>query len=184
MISEQEMLETQDTEITLGTSKLVAIFVGAVVICAVFFAFGFMMGRNSVKSSLTLTEPPEAEQPSAAVSKPTPTAVLRPTPVAAQQAPAPATEEAKPAESAPVTAIPTEGKPGTGYVVQIAAVSKQEDADALEGALKKKGYPVFVADGSGDKLFHVQVGPFGDIKDAEAMRTRLTGDGYNPILKR
>jgi len=35
-----------------------------------------------------------------------------------------------------------------------------------------------------DKLFHVQVGPYADIKDAEAMRTRLTGDGYSPILKK
>ena len=35
-----------------------------------------------------------------------------------------------------------------------------------------------------DKLFHVQVGPFGDIKDAEAMKSKLLGDGYNPILKR
>jgi hypothetical protein len=30
----------------------------------------------------------------------------------------------------------------------------------------------------------VQVGPFGDIKDAEAMRSRLINDGYNPILKK
>ena len=72
----------------------------------------------------------------------------------------------------------------SGYVVQIAAVSKQEDADALVGALKKKGYPVFIADSTSDKLLHVQIGPFADIKDAESMRTRLTADGYNPILKR
>ena len=63
-------------------------------------------------------------------------------------------------------------------------MSKQEDADALVGALKKKGYPVFIADATSDKFFHVQIGPFADIKDAEAMRTRLTADGYNPILKR
>ena len=35
----------------------------------------------------------------------------------------------------------------------------------------------------GDPLFHVQVGPFTDKKDAEAMRTRLAGDGYNAIVK-
>jgi DedD protein len=35
-----------------------------------------------------------------------------------------------------------------------------------------------------DKLFRVQVGPFSDIKDAEAMRTKLIGDGYSPILKK
>jgi len=64
-------------------------------------------------------------------------------------------------------------------------VSKQDDADALVDALKKKQYPAFVANTSGsDKLFRVQVGPFGDIKEAEAMRSRLINDGYNPILKK
>jgi len=67
----------------------------------------------------------------------------------------------------------------------VAAVSKQEDADALVDALKKKQYSAFVAaQSAADKLFHVQVGPFSDVKDAEATRTRLVGDGYSPILKR
>ena len=75
--------------------------------------------------------------------------------------------------------------PANGYFVQVAAVSKQDDADALVDALKKKQYPAFVASNSGnDKLFHVQVGPFGEIKDAEGMRSRLVNDGYNPILKK
>jgi cell division septation protein DedD len=62
-------------------------------------------------------------------------------------------------------------------------VSKQEDADALVEALKKKQYAAF-ATPVGDKLFRIQVGPFTDLKDAEAMRTKLMGDGYNPILKK
>ena len=75
--------------------------------------------------------------------------------------------------------------PTSAYLVQVAAVTKQEDADALVDALKKKQYPAFVAaTSSTDKLFRVQVGPFGDIKDAEAMRSRLINDGYNPILKK
>ena len=69
--------------------------------------------------------------------------------------------------------------------MQVAAVSKQEDADSLVDALKKKDYPAFVAaQSTTDKLFRVQVGPFSDIKDAEAMRTRLIGDGYSPIVKK
>jgi cell division protein FtsN len=35
-----------------------------------------------------------------------------------------------------------------------------------------------------DKLFHVRVGPYADIKDAEATRAKLVSDGYNPILKK
>ena len=80
----------------------------------------------------------------------------------------------------PMTPVPT-----VGYFVQVAAVSKPDDAEALVGALKKKQYPAFVAAGSStDKLFRVQVGPFSDIKDAEGMRSRLINDGYSPILKK
>ena len=68
-------------------------------------------------------------------------------------------------------------------MVQVAAVSKQEDAEILVSLMQKKQYPVFIANAPGDPLFHVQVGPFTDKKDAEAMRTRLAGDGYNAIVK-
>jgi DedD protein len=69
--------------------------------------------------------------------------------------------------------------------VQVAAVSRQEDAESLVEALKKKQYPAFTANNSSaDKFYHVQVGPYADLKDAEAMRARLVADGYNPILKR
>ncbi len=72
---------------------------------------------------------------------------------------------------------------GSSFMVQVAAVSKQEDAEILVTALRKKQYPVFIANAAGDPLFHVQVGPFSEKKDAEAMRTRLAGDGYNAIVK-
>jgi cell division septation protein DedD len=74
--------------------------------------------------------------------------------------------------------------PTGGYTVQVAAVSKQEDAEALVDALKKKQYPASASTSSADKFFHVQLGPFSDIKEAEAMRARLISDGYNPILKK
>ena len=64
-------------------------------------------------------------------------------------------------------------------------MTRQEDADALVEALKKKQYPAFSANNpSVDKFFRVQVGPYTDIKDAEIMRGRLIADGYNPILKK
>ena len=68
-------------------------------------------------------------------------------------------------------------------MVQVAAVSKQEDAEILKTALQKKQYPVFIATTAGDPLFHVQVGPFTDRKDAEVMKTRLAADGYGAIVK-
>ncbi|MGB8885080.1 MAG: SPOR domain-containing protein [Candidatus Korobacteraceae bacterium] len=75
--------------------------------------------------------------------------------------------------------------PGT-IVVQIAAVSREDDAVALAGALRKKNYNVFVVNNpvTNDKLYHVQVGPFATLPEAEAMKAKLVGEGYNPIIKR
>ncbi len=45
------MAETQDTEITLGTGKLLGIFFGLVTICAVFFTMGYMLGHSATPST-------------------------------------------------------------------------------------------------------------------------------------
>ena len=47
-------------------------------------------------------------------------------------------------------------------MVQIAAVARPEDADALVAALRQRGYGVVVRNEPQDKLLHVQVGPFAD----------------------
>lgn len=98
---------------------------------------------------------------------------------AAGQSPSPTP---KPAELKPVAAtLPASGS----YVVQVAAVSREEDAVALAGALRKKSYSVYVVNNPAvqDRLYHVQVGPFASLQDAETMKTRLRGEGYNPIVK-
>jgi DedD protein len=86
----------------------------------------------------------------------------------------------------------TDGKPavasvsGGAFVVQIAAVTREEDAAALAGALRKKSYSVFVVNNPAvhDRFYHVQVGPFATLQDAEAVKAKLTSDGYNPIVKK
>jgi DedD protein len=178
---------SEDTEITLGTGKMLALFFGLVVLCAVFFGVGFSLGKESVL------------KPSAAEITPQPasTPVLRPVSVKTTTTPSPdksadnqpASDSAPSAEanSAPATAsAPDPAAPPVlnGYYVQVAAVTKQEDADALVDALKNKQYPAFSANAPSDKLFHVQCGPYADIKDAEALRAKLISDGYNPILKK
>src|SRR5436305_3653706 len=50
--------DANDTEITLGTGKMLAIFFGLVILCAVFFGMGFSMGRNSVRSAPELLPSP------------------------------------------------------------------------------------------------------------------------------
>jgi len=97
--------------------------------------------------------------------------------------PQPVADTTKPADTS--KPIDTTASAAGAYIVQVAAVSKKEDAEILVAALSKKQYPVFVASNvPGDPLFHVQVGPFTDQKEAEAMRNRLANDGYNAIVKK
>jgi DedD protein len=69
------------------------------------------------------------------------------------------------------------------FVVQVAAVSHQEDAELLVNALRTKGYPVSAHTVPQDQFFHIQVGPFNNLKDAQAAKQRLLADGYQPIIK-
>lgn len=98
--------------------------------------------------------------------------------------PAAASTTAKPAADVISHTSPVTG-PGT-IVVQIAAVSREDDAVALAGALRKKNYNVFVVNNpvTNDKFYHVQVGPFSTIAEAEAMKAQLVAEGYNPIIKK
>ncbi|MGI4852481.1 MAG: SPOR domain-containing protein [Janthinobacterium lividum] len=82
----------------------------------------------------------------------------------------------------PVAATAVPSGPGT-FHVQIAAVSHQEDADVLLSALRRRGYTVLTRSDPADKLIHVQVGPFGNRKEADEMRKKLAGDGYNAFIK-
>jgi DedD protein len=200
------MASSQDTEITLGTGKLLLLFFGLVGVCAVFFALGYSLGRKS-EAVVTVANAAGIPQPSASGNKAssgsaapamtfykaveqkqasaelTPSADTKTDTNATAQTSAPANAAStQPHQSNGVD--PAMAMPLSGYFVQVAAVSKQEDANALVDALKKKEYPAFVAPASADKLFRVQLGPYDDIKDAEGMRTKLIGDGYSPILKK
>ena len=43
------MAASEDTEITLGTGKMLVLFFGLVALCAVFFGMGYSLGKSSAK---------------------------------------------------------------------------------------------------------------------------------------
>jgi DedD protein len=240
----------QDREISLGMGTILAIFFGLALVCALFFGFGYSMGRKAGQPTVAAS-PDSAPATATGGSKPSPGSPLKaveslfgkkqpapaaPTPdadapvdpnarpssdpaLAAQikqeLQDAPSGNTAKPqaaaraaasggasgsvltqdlggdkspraAHSAPVAAppgvMPAVSPNGTA-MVQVAAVSHQEDADLLLSALKRRGYTVFIRQEPQDHLLHVQVGPFASKKDAEVMRQKLLTDGYNAIVK-
>ena len=252
VIEDEEEIETSDTELTLGMKSLLGVFFGAVLICGIFFGFGYSMGRGKTppggaagespaakstalavktvvsdpsstaaaddeNSSSTVTNSQASDsqtsstmpanqtqsspyeyipgpdgpirkpigkplpnpalkivalaKPSAAVSKPVPPPP--PTPVEAVTP--------KPAPT-PVPQSPAATDTTSTTMVQIAAISRQEDADVLVSALKKHGYSAAIRREPKDNLLHVQVGPFSR-DEARATRAKLLSDGYNAILK-
>jgi DedD protein len=207
----------QDTEISLGTGRMLALFFVFVLVCAVFFAIGFSLGRRTasagvgrwpgvatgasaatVRPSAAKNDAPQKTPQSGdfsfykAVGEKNADSALAPPdskaqPVDATAATATATAPTKTAtdtaNAAPASST-TASSTTSSYYVQVAAVTRQEDAEALVEALKKKEYPAFANNSSADKFYRVQVGPYADLKDAEAMRARLIGDGYNPIVKK
>jgi DedD protein len=241
-------MASEDTEITLGTGRLLGLFFLLAAICGVFFSIGYSLGKSTAREQALNDQPGQvlaASPASAATSSQStedkPSAVLAAKPDAeppAQKqagdpappsnltfykavqgngdaAPAPAkenppavapkapTESGVAASVKPVSSIPlaeaaihgganppvSRSGPMTGpgtIVVQIAALSREDDAVSLAGALRKKDYNVFVVNNPAthDKFYHVQVGPFATMQDAEAMKTRLVAEGYNPIVKK
>jgi len=84
---------------------------------------------------------------------------------------------------APQSPAPAPANVPAPAMVQIMALSHKEDADAMVIALKRHGYDVAITQDPHDSRLHLEVGPFKDKIDAEAMRQRLLTDGYNATVK-
>jgi DedD protein len=197
----------QDREISLGTTTILGIFFALALLCAVFFGFGYSLGRRSAppvntaeatttSSESSASKPAPGSPAVRSASAPVTSAEDAPAPEstdAAQPAPALTRVKAVAADFRPEPAIkptpktaaaaPTAAATQGAAIVQVAAVSHQEDADVLVNALKHRGYSVAIHKEPQDKLLHVQIGPFPTKKDADAMRQRLQTDGYNAIVK-
>ena len=206
-MGEKESDQARDTEITLSTGKLLGIFFALAIVCGVFFTMGYLLGKSTSAGGRTeiVASVPSGSatgKPNAGNKTPETTTQVCPpgspncgsattttdtssTSKTADQQAAAQSSGNKASDQSASQPAGTDVKNGanSSFMVQVAAVSKQEDAEILVTALRKKQYPVFIANSAGDPLFHVQVGPFSEKKDAEAMRTRLSGDGYNAIVK-
>ena len=79
-----------------------------------------------------------------------------------------------PVAAAPVPALAAvtfPEPPGTGFVVQVAAVRQRGDADTIALRLSAKGYPAFVTTAGAN--FRVRVGKYNDRREAESVAGRL-----------
>jgi cell division septation protein DedD len=182
-------------EMVLENRQVLGIFFVVAVLCGVFFALGYIVGKNTGTGF-----PPQAQTAAPAAGPEGRRSALSPAQPPVQEPPAqiPETKPAETSVSPPVieektpqvqvketpAAAPAAPPQENFILLQVAALSKREDADAVVALLKKKNYPVTLVAPTSDKLFRVQVGPFATVKEAEASRVRLQGEGFQPIVKK
>lgn len=86
--------------------------------------------------------------------------------------PAPAAAKTgKPVTSAPLI-------PNGSLILQVAALTKQDDALSIASSLQKKHFAAYVQTPQKDKFYRVQVGPFREKKAADAAKKGLESEGF------
>ena len=193
--------ESGEFELVVGNKQLLSGFFIVVLLFAVAFAMGYVVGQNSPRSakmaeagggsSVTGTadaRPQAASPPPVPVSAPTPAG--QPSPDSAQPTTQPAQGSQPPADKpadkpadvpAPASAsgiVPAEDLP-PGNFWQVIAV-KPEVSDAMRQTLRDKGFQVSLTPGS-NNLTRVLVGPFSDTQAMGKAKTELENAGFRPV---
>jgi cell division septation protein DedD len=195
--------ETGEFELVVGNRQLLSGFFIVVLLFAVAFAMGYVVGQNSPRTARLQAEAAGSSSPTPA-SDGRPQPAPPPAPVSASQRPenppaqptgetpsqpttqAPPQPTTQPARAgsqpAVVAAAPPpalESAPGTYW--QVMAVP-QPDAEVVVRTLKDKGFPASLTQGP-NNLMRVLVGPFADTQTMGKAKTDLENAGFHPIRK-
>jgi len=192
--------ETGEFELVVGNRQLLSAFFIVVLLFAVSFAMGYVVGQNTQRSvkiasdtpatAVPAPKPEDRPQPLAPVTPPTVTQTAaspagQQTPPDAGPHPStqPAQEPQPPAETKPAATdasgpIAAADLPA-GSFWQVMAVG-QSDADAVRQTLKDKGFPVMLTPGP-NNLTRVLVGPYPDTATLGRAKTDLENAGMHPV---
>jgi cell division protein FtsN len=199
-------------ELVLGNKQLLSVFFIMVVLLGVFFAMGYIAGRNSAPGAsdaakkadtgkaIVVDNPqrtsamPEAGTPASQPAQAATDAGTPSQPVAGSQPPAqqePPPAEPVPASPAPKPAPPkqaasapqvAEPEPGKAYL-QVVATARPE-AELIAGTLSRRGYKTQLAPVPNAPTFRVLVGPLKDAAEIASTRADLEKAGFKPIVRR
>ncbi len=194
--------DTGEFELVVGDRQLLSAFFIVVLLCAVAFAMGYVVGQSAPKTGKASAESTPVTPP------PVNSADSRPQPLPPAPAPAPATPAeppAQPADSSPQpTTQPSQGsqpQPGqtaaatparaaaTGLVSpedlpagnfwQVMSVG-QPQAEVMRTTLKDNKFNVILSPGP-KGLTRVLVGPYADGKEFAKAKTELEKAGMYPV---
>jgi cell division septation protein DedD len=197
--------ETGEFELVVGNRQLLSGFFIVVLLFAVAFAMGYVVGQNSPRSA-KLQADVGSSPASVGDNRPQPVSSLTPTqpaattpagdPAAQQQpaadanqpttqpaaqppAEAPAAQQAAPAPAAADPAAADTLPPGSYW--QVLAVN-QPDAEGVVKTLKERGLPAMMTPGP-KNLMRVMVGPYSETGAMSKAKTVLENLGFHPIRK-
>ena len=200
--------EGGEFELVVGNRQLISAFFIVVLLFAVAFAMGYVVGQNSPRSAKLGTEtaasspapavpaspaaapapspapaqPAEIPQQQPAASAPPPETTAPPAPETASPPPentAPNAAPANPAAAAPPAAAPPAAEAPPGSYWQVMAVNSA-DAEVVVRTLKEKGFPASMTPGP-NNLMRVLVGPYTDTQTMGRAKTELEREGFHPI---
>lgn len=190
--------ETGEFELVVGNRQLLSGFFIVVLLFAVAFAMGYVVGQNSPRSAKVQAEagqpsssqpdsrpqpagpvpaPPPSQQPAATESGPPQTTDANANPP--DTTPQPTTQPARDIQSpapAPASSAATAPSLPSGSFWQVMAVA-QTDADLIAKTLKDKGFPVMLSQGP-NNLIRVLVGPYTDVQAMGKAKMDLENAGF------
>jgi cell division protein FtsN len=198
--------ETGEFELVLGNRQLLSGFFIVVILFAVFFVMGYIVGRNSTPAAQlaanrdqptgTVAPPDARPQPSSGAPAPQnppaaaaespkeetgSTPASEPQSTTTQAAQPLAAKTPPPAPVTPAAPVAAEPVPGETYL-QVASV-KQEVAETVARTLKDKGFTAVLSPGPPGKT-RVLVGPYADLAKLGQAKADLERLGFQPFVKR
>ena len=182
-----------EKELVLGNKQLISLFFVVVALCGVFFAMGYMIGRNTSKSAganpdstgtvaaaSPAAQPQDPEPPretSADETAPTAAPTAPPTAGPAQPVTPPDTQPSASTQTQAAQDTPPAPETGGAMWLQVTAL-RRADADNLVKTLREQKFPVVLADSSKPDLFRVMVGPYRQNADLAEAKERLKALGF------
>src|SRR5436305_15012187 len=163
-------------ELVVGNRQLLSGFFIVVLLFAVAFAMGYVVGQNVPRSSKAASDSTGSTAGAASDARPLPASPVprppaqtaEPASQAADESPHPSTQAAREPGTAGAAALPSSSAPAlvasaalpAGAFWQLMAV-RQPEAEAMRQTLRDKGFPAVLSPGP-NHLTRVLVGPYGD----------------------
>jgi len=204
--------ETGEFELVVGNTQLLSGFFIVVLLFAVAFAMGYVVGQNAPRPAKVAADTsPVSPLTSAQETRPLPASPVPQPPPAQPAEPAaqptadgqaqPSTQPARDPNAPPVAAAPPTAPavvpsaataPSSNAVVSSAelppgsfwqlAALHQPEAEAMRQTLRDKGFPALLSPGP-NNLTRVLVGPFGDTQSFGKAKTQLEDAGFQTPVR-